>query len=255
MTAAETSDPRPPHLEVLYRDDALLIVNKPAGLLVHNGWAKERYTALTAARALAGTKVYPVHRLDRATSGVLVFALSSAFTRSMQARLTSEQAEKRYLALVRGITPEAGEIDHAIAKKRDGEKRPAKTLYWRWGSFERYSLVEARPLTGRLHQIRRHFKHISHPLIGDVRYGKGEHNRLFRERFALHRLVLHAHFLRFEHPSSGEELVIRAPLPQELAAPLSQMDLLEVCREHGALVAPAATDTATSATDVGEQPK
>ncbi len=242
MSVAEpTNEP----LQVLHQDELLLIVSKPAGLLVHNGWAREEHTALSRAKAIAGRKVFPVHRLDRATSGVLVFALTSEFTRQMQATLTSAQAHKYYLALVRGVTPESGEVDHAISKKRDGDKRPAKTLYERWGTFERYSLIQAQPLTGRLHQIRRHMKHISHPLIGDVRYGKGEHNRLFRERFGLHRLVLHAHRVTFTHPLSQQAFDIRAPLPADLADPLSRMGLLDECARHGVTWQDAAPTTIT----------
>jgi tRNA pseudouridine65 synthase len=102
---------------------------------------------------------------------------------------------------------------------------PAVTEFRRLAVFERYALVEARPLTGRRHQIRRHFKHISHPLIGDVRYGKGEHNRLFRERFGLHRLALHALELAFVHPETEEELRIVAPVPEDLAGPLRAMGI------------------------------
>ena len=137
--------------------------------------------------------------------------------RRLQELFETGRIEKRYLALVRGITPEAGVIDHPLPRSREGPRVPAVTEYRRLATFERYSLVEAFPKTGRLHQIRRHFKHISHPLIGDVRYGKGEHNRYFRERFGLHRLALHAAELAFVHPTTGEKLRIDAPLPEELA--------------------------------------
>jgi tRNA pseudouridine65 synthase len=210
-------------MEVLYRDRWILAVNKPSGLLTHRGWANDRETALSVARGLAGQHVYPVHRLDRATSGVLLFALD----RDVAAELGSERDaggfEKRYVALVRGIAPDAIEIDHAIASEPGEEPKPARTSVRRVGSFERYSLVEAIPHTGRTHQIRRHLKHISHPVIGDTRYGHGEHNRLFRTRFGLHRLALHATLLAFTHPRTGDRVVVDAALTADLAEPLRAM--------------------------------
>lgn len=211
---------------ILYRDEHLLAVAKPSGMLVHNGWAREPRVALSEARRLAGCYVYPVHRLDRGTSGVLWFALSAEVARLMQAALASPAAEKHYLALVRGITPEKGTVEHALAKRKGGEKREAVTHYQRLASFERYSLVLARPLSGRLHQIRRHMKHISHPVIGDVRYGKREHNHSIRDRFGLARLALHALSFRLLHPIGGQQLFVRAALPPDLAGPLRAMGLL-----------------------------
>lgn len=214
-------------LTVLYRDEHLLGVAKPSGLLVHNGWAREADVALKRARALAGQYVYPIHRLDRGTSGVLFFALSSEMAQAMQAVLRRPETAKSYIALVRGITHEAGVVDHAIAPKKDAAKRDAVTRYQRLGTFERYSLVLARPITGRLHQIRRHMKHVSHPLIGDVRYGKSEHNKKLKARFGLARLALHALSYEFTHPVSHERVVAHAHLPADLLGPLSSMGLLE----------------------------
>lgn len=213
------------NLPVLFRDEILLAVDKPSGLAVHRGAARDRVVALQLVRDRVGRHVHAVHRLDRATSGVLLFALDPATARRMQERFEAGEVEKRYLALVRGIPPEAGLIDHPVPKDEDGPRVPAATEFRRLAVFERYALVEARPLTGRRHQIRRHFKHISHPLIGDVRYGKGEHNRLFRERFGLHRLALHALELAFPHPGTGEPLRITAPVPEDLARPLRAMGM------------------------------
>ena len=212
-------------LPLLWSDDRLVAVAKPSGLPVHRGWSQERTVALTLARDRLGRRVYPVHRLDRATSGVLLFALDPEAARRLQEQLAAGTVHKRYLALVRGITPAEGVIDHPIPREDDGPRVPAVTEYRRLGTFERYSLVEAVPRTGRRHQIRRHFKHISHPLIGDVRYGKGEHNRLFRERFGLHRLALHALEIAFAHPGDGRPLCIAAPVPEDLAGPLRAMGL------------------------------
>jgi tRNA pseudouridine65 synthase len=216
-----------PALTILYRDEHLLGVAKPSGMLVHNGWAREREVALRHARKIAGTYVHPVHRLDRGTSGVLFFALSSEMARQMQAVLHAPDTRKSYVAMVRGITPEAGVVEHALANKKGAEKRAAVTHYRRLGTFERYSLVLAMPLTGRLHQIRRHMKHATHPVIGDVRYGKSEHNRLFRERFDLTRLALHALCYEFEHPVSGVRVSVHAPVPPDLFEPLARMGLAD----------------------------
>jgi tRNA pseudouridine65 synthase len=212
-------------LPTLHQDDFLLAVGKPAGLAVHRGAAQDRIFALQIVRDRAGRHVHAVHRLDRATSGVLLFAFNPEIVRRMQERFDAGAVAKRYLALVRGIPPESGVIDHPIPRDVDGPRVPAVTEFRRLAIFERYALVEARPRTGRRHQIRRHLKHISHPLIGDVRYGKGEHNRLFRERFGLHRLALHARELAFEHPETGEALRIVAPVPEDLAGPLRVMGI------------------------------
>ena len=212
-------------LSVLFRDDFLLAINKPSGLAVHRGAARDRIVALQTVRDLAGRHVHAVHRLDRAASGALLFALDPATARQVQERFAAGEVEKRYLALVRGIPPEEGVIDHPVPRAPGGPRVPAVTRFRRLATFERYALVEARPSTGRWHQIRRHFKHLSHPLIGDVRYGKGEHNRLFRERFGLHRLALHALELAFEHPHTGERLRIVAPVPEDLAGPLRAMGM------------------------------
>lgn len=213
------------HLSILYRDELLIAINKPAGLAVHRGLARDRTFALQLVRDQIGRHVHAVHRLDRATSGVLLFALAPGTARRMQERFAAGAVAKRYLALVRGIPPAAGVIDHPVPGDEEGPRVPAVTEFRRLATFERYALVEARPRTGRFHQIRRHFKHLSHPLIGDVRYGKGEHNRLFRERFGLHRLALHALELAFDHPHTREELRIVAPLPEDLAGPLKAMGI------------------------------
>jgi tRNA pseudouridine65 synthase len=221
-------------MDALYRDAHLLIVNKPSGLLTHRGWANDRDNALSRARVLAGTYVYPAHRLDRATSGVLVFALSQEVASALGSELEAGSVRKRYLALVRGIAPEAALIDHPLKRLSDDghesgeqDRQAARTRIARLGVFERYSLVEAEPETGRAHQIRRHLKHVSCPILGDTRYGKGEHNRACRARFGLHRLALHAGALSFTHPVTGEPLVVRAPLPSDLAEPLAAMLLLD----------------------------
>jgi tRNA pseudouridine65 synthase len=213
-------------LPILYQDAHLIAVDKPAGLAVHRGAARDPTFALQIVRNQTGQHVHAVHRLDRATSGVLLFALDVETARRMQERFAAGAVEKRYLALVRGIPPEEGVIDHPIPRDEGGPRVPAVTAFRRLAVFERYALIEARPRTGRRHQIRRHFKHLSHPVIGDVRYGKGEHNRLFRERFGLCRLALHALEAGFEHPATGEALRVTAPVPEDLAVPLRAMGIV-----------------------------
>ncbi len=212
-------------LTVLYLDADLVVVAKPSGMLVHRGWGRDRRVVVNEARDLLGALVYPVHRLDRGTSGALVLARSSKVARSLQEAFKAGRVAKRYLALVRGIPPAEGVVDHPVPRAPGGERVAAVSEFRRLGVFERYALVEVRPLTGRLHQIRRHLKHMSWPVIGDVRYGKGEHNRLFRERFGLHRLALHALELSFDHPTTGQPVAVTAPLPADLAGPLAAMSL------------------------------
>jgi tRNA pseudouridine65 synthase len=210
---------------ILFRDAHLVVVAKPSGVAVHRGMAAERDTMLARVRDAVGAYVHPVHRLDRGTSGALIFALDADTAREMHVLFAREAVEKRYLALVRGCAPEQTRIDHPIPKSEDGERVPAVTDLRRlWASdAERCSLVEARPHTGRFHQIRRHAKHLSHPVIGDVTYGDGRVNRHFREIAALHRLALHAAELSFPHPHTGERVRVRAPIPEDLAAPLVQL--------------------------------
>jgi tRNA pseudouridine65 synthase len=231
-----TESPEPPiiaPLEILYRDDELIAVNKPAGMLVHRGWARDGVPALQVLRDQIGRHVFPVHRLDRATSGVLLFAHSGELARMVQSDFNAHSVDKRYLALCRGHDVDLRQVDHPLAKERGAPLQPSITDFSLLGSFERYGLYEARPRTGRLHQIRRHLKHASHPIIGDVRYGKGEHNRIFRERFDFHRLALHASQLQVRHPRSRELLTLRAGLPRDFADLLERLGL----RSHATLSA------------------
>jgi tRNA pseudouridine65 synthase len=212
-------------LTILFRDESLIAVDKPSGLAVHRGWAREHDVAMVRLRDQIDARVFPVHRLDRATSGVLLFALSAEIAALVGESFAAGKTKKTYLALVRGVPPEEILIDHPLPPGEDthAPRVSAQTMVVRREVFGRYSLVEARPLTGRLHQVRRHLKHISCPLIGDVNYGKGEHNRLFRERYGLHRLFLHATRLRLPHPAQGGELDIVSPLPADLEAVLQAL--------------------------------
>jgi tRNA pseudouridine65 synthase len=214
-------------LALLHRDDRLAAFAKPSGMLVHRGWGDDAVVALDLAREAIGARVHPAHRLDRATSGVLLFALDPACAAALGRMFEAGEVHKEYLALVRGVPEEAGVIDSPVPRTEGGPRVPAVTAFRRKASIDRWSLVEARPKTGRLHQIRRHLKHIGHPIVGDVNYGKGDINRLFRERFGLHRLALHATRVALAHPITGEQLVIHAPLPDDLRRPLERMGFEE----------------------------
>ena len=219
-------------LSVLYRDEYLLIVHKPAGLLVHRSPIDRHETefALQYARALNhGEHVYPVHRLDRPTSGILVFARDSDTARTLGLAMMAGDVAKTYLAMVRGWPPEQGEIDYPLREEPEDRRlkgieqpvRNALTHYRTLATTEipveiekyptsRYAVVELSPKTGRKHQLRRHMKHINHPMIGDANHGRGRHNRYFAERFGEGRLMLAATMMAFRHPVSGEPLTVSA---------------------------------------------
>ncbi len=233
-------------LTILFRDACLLAVDKPPGLLVHRSAvaARARDFALQRARALAGGRVYPVHRLDRPTSGVLLFALSPGLAREMGRQFSENAVVKTYLAVVRGHAPAEGVIDYPLVEEHDPASdgrarspkaaRSAVTAYRRLATVElplavgryptaRYSLLAAVPRSGRRHQIRRHLKHVYHPVIGDTTHGDGKHNALFRELLRCRRLLLHAARLEFVHPLSGETMRIDAPPDPPFAAVLATL--------------------------------
>lgn len=243
MTVPET-------LPVLYHDEHLIAVNKPSGLLVHRSEIDRHETrfALQLIRDQIGQRVYPVHRLDKPTSGVLVFALSADTARTVSQAIENHAVTKTYLAVVRGFAPEEGYIDHALVEELDQytdhkarQNKPAQaaqTSFRRLGTVElpvaiegypqsRYSLVECVPHTGRKHQIRRHMKHINHPLIGDAKHGRGRHNRYFKEHLHAGRLLLHASQLQLPHPATGQALIINAPIDDTLQQLLARFDWLQ----------------------------
>lgn len=233
-------------LELLYQDDCMIAVNKPSGLMVHRSLMDRGASefALQKVRDQIGKKVFPVHRLDRATSGVLLFGLSSEMARELAEKFSSGQVEKSYLAVVRGVLTEdiclnyplKEELDAKADKRADKNKPPqsAITHFSRLASFEfpilvdkfpttRYSLVKAKPKTGRKHQIRRHLRHLGHPIVGDVRHGSGKHNRFFREHLGSHRLLLACTDLTLRHPTSNKKISIHAPLASEFKETLKKM--------------------------------
>ena len=222
-------------LEILYQDQYLVAINKPSGLLVHKSPIDKHETrfALQEVRNQIGQYVYPIHRLDKPTSGVLLFALSKEVAQSMSLAFRENEVKKEYLAIVRGYTQEEDKIDYALKQMLDSkeekrlgitkEAQEACTNYRRLATVElpyavsrypvaRYSLVRLKPSTGRKHQLRRHMKHIFHPIVGDTKHGRGEHNQLFRDKFDAHRLLLHAYRVNLVHPVTQKELEIVAPL-------------------------------------------
>lgn len=199
---------------ILHRDERCVVVDKPSGIATHRGWDDSDDALLQRVRDAVGVWVHPIHRLDRGASGIVLFALDADAARAFSAAWP--EADKRYLAITRGHPPEHLVLAHPIPRAPGEERVDATTELWRRETFGRYALVEARPHTGRLHQIRRHLKHLACPLIGDVRYGKGEHNRIFRTQHDLHRLALHATRLTVPHPD-GSLLSVECPLPADLA--------------------------------------
>lgn len=213
-------------LEVIYRDEYFVAINKPAGLLVHRTrMAEERKVfALQMLRDQIRQKVSPLHRLDRGTSGVLLFGLNSEASNAVCKSFEDQKVNKSYYAIVRGYTDEAGIIDHPVKSDRDLIGKEAVTHYKRIATVElpiavgrystaRYSLVEVSPKTGRMHQIRKHFAHIRHYIVGDKRHGDWRHNKMFLEKLECPHLLLHSYELEFYHPFFQKQVKISAPLP------------------------------------------
>lgn len=215
----------PASMPVLLRDEHLAAFLKPSGLPVHRGWARDPVTALDLAARTLRTRIYPIHRLDRGTSGVLLFALTSETAGAMQKLFRAGAIAKSYLTLVRDTAPESGLIDYAIPNEQDGPRVDAVTEFKRLWVGDHASLVLAHPRTGRLHQVRRHMKHLRNPVIGDTKYGDGRVNRYHRERYGLDRLALHAWKVAFTHPVTGASVLVIAPLSDDLAQPFGKLGI------------------------------
>ncbi|WLT05480.1 tRNA pseudouridine(65) synthase TruC [Gilliamella apis] len=224
--------------EVLYQDNDLIAINKPEGWLVHRSWLDKNETVVVmqTLRDQIGQHVYPIHRLDRPTSGVLIFALSSDIARLLSQQFAEKQIEKTYHAIVRGYVDGEDTIDYPLVEELDkiadkfaSKDKPAQeaiTFYKGLSKIElpialgkyqtaRYSFVELKPQTGRKHQLRRHLKHIFHPIIGDSKHGDLHQNRAFGYYFAVKRLMLHASTIKMMHPVTQEPLTIHANLSEE----------------------------------------
>lgn len=218
-------------LELLYGDDFIQAIDKPPGLLVHRTGldAGETRFALQMLRDQLDRQVWPAHRLDKGTSGVLLFALDADSARTLhQAFEAGEGIQKTYKAIVRGWPGDQGLIDHPLKRMPDDMRdqrvafQEAQTRYKTLARYElalpygafpttRAALVELEPLTGRRHQLRRHMGHLSHPIIGDATHGKGQLNRDLAAHLGVQRLWLHAARLTLEHPMTGAALAIEAP--------------------------------------------
>jgi tRNA pseudouridine65 synthase len=216
-------------LDILYQDEALIAVNKPAGLAVHRskmvGNAEE--FLIDVLRTQVGGTVYLAHRLDRATSGVLLIARSTDVAAALGAQFMGRDVHKQYLTVVRGW-PEPVEaiVDYPLPGSREtGPRRDARTAYRRLATVEvpialgrypqqRYALLLAEPETGRFRQIRKHLAHIHHPVIGDCQHGRSDHNRLYKQYFGCHRMLLHAWRLSLRHPLDGRPMQLEAPLDE-----------------------------------------
>jgi tRNA pseudouridine65 synthase len=227
-------------LDIIYRDDNYIAINKPSGLMVHKSpIARDvKEFALQTLRDQIGQRVYPCHRLDRPTSGVLLFALNSEAASRMGYLFENRLIEKKYLSFVRGWPKDStGEINYPLCEDKgsDKEKKEAISFYGLLEKYEidhsiderfdktRYSLLQLMPKTGRKHQLRRHLKHLNHPIIGDSKYGKAKHNNFFKEFYAFSRLALHCNILEFEHPYLEEKIKIEAPLAPDFKELLLQL--------------------------------
>jgi tRNA pseudouridine65 synthase len=233
--------PESPALPLIHLDAQLLAIDKPAGLLVHRTAldAHAGDDVVSRLRVQSGGPVWPVHRLDKGTSGVLLLARDVASARRLgelfaagAGAAAEPRPDKRYLALVRGWPDEQGEIDQPLARDPElpSAGQPQLPALTRWRLLHhlslplasqrrhadtRLALVEVQPLTGRRHQIRRHFKAMAHPLIGDATHGKGPLNRAIAGQIGLGRLWLHALTLSLPHPATGARLVLRAEAGEE----------------------------------------
>lgn len=214
-------------LEIVYQDDHLIAINKPHGLLVHRSSiasdAKE--FALQLLRDQVGRHVSPVHRLDRKTGGLLLFAFEKEVEVAMQKKFQDGAVKKKYLAVLRGHAPDAMDIDYPLAKE-NGTIQEAFTSFVTLERAEldipfgkhatsRYSLVEASPTTGRMHQLRKHFAHIFYPIIGDRKHGCNKQNKFFLETWEMTTMLLHASALEFEHPVTGTQIALKADIGTE----------------------------------------
>jgi tRNA pseudouridine65 synthase len=234
----------PARLPVLYRDEHMVVVDKPSGLLVHRSPIDRHETrfVLQIVRDQLGQRVFPVHRLDKPTSGALVLALHADAARLLATAFAGHEVTKTYRALVRGWPAAQATIDRPLAAVEDErirshslEPREAVTLLQRLATYEvavrvdryptsRYALVALEPLSGRRHQLRRHLAGASHPIVGDTTYGKGRHNRLFTERFGNRRLLLACTRLVLSTTPGGKPLVVEAPLAPEFAAVIARLE-------------------------------
>jgi tRNA pseudouridine65 synthase len=227
-------------LEILFEDEHLVLIDKPAGLLVHRTRQAfgEEGNALTQLRDQIGSWVSPVHRLDRATSGILLFAKTEESLPILKGLFMERTIQKKYLTIVRGIPSEKEcLIDHPLRSERSNKLQEAQTHYRVLGETEipfnstgryptsRYSLLEMDLMTGRTHQIRRHLAHIRHYIIGDKKHGDNKQNIFFERQFSLQNLLLHSWQLNFIHPLTRKNIGISCPLPVHFQKIMADLNL------------------------------
>lgn len=230
---------------ILFSDEHFVAINKPPGILMHRTRISEdNVFVVQLLRDQIGQRVYPIHRLDRATSGVLILGKTADAAGRLGEQVMDKTVEKKYIAIVRGWVPETGTIDYALEDPDSGKGRlPAITHFVRLGTSEidhpiglrhktaRFSLVEAQLETGRRHQIRKHFAHLNYPVIGDKRHGDVKHNTYFREVFDLRRMFLHSLLLSFQHPFTNQPTTISAPVDEVFENTLRLLELHEFSPE------------------------
>ena len=218
------------NFEIIFEDAYLLAVCKPNNMVVHHAYhsrnVADEISLLQAIQEEKGIKVYPIHRLDRKTSGIILLAKETSYVSKFQELFTNNEIEKTYFGVVRGHSPETKSIDSPV-KGKDGKVHKEALTHLKTLAqitlaipvkpydSSRYSLVEMNPKTGRMHQLRVHTLKISHPLIGDSKYGDKNHDLMFDENFAWKNLFLHAGRLTFKHPFSKEILILKANFPKD----------------------------------------
>jgi tRNA pseudouridine65 synthase len=248
-------------LDILYDDQDIAVINKPSGLLVHRSDIDKSATefAMQTLRDQLGKQVYPAHRLDRPASGALIFALTPESARRLGEDFTSGKVLKTYLALVRGVPAAQAQIDHPLKeildRKTDFQCRTDKPAQIALTEVKRlktydlpygvdkyptalYSLVQAHPKTGRKHQIRRHLRHIGHPIVGDITHGVGRHNRFFESEFGIRRLLLACTEISFSHPTTSELMTVKAPIASDFATLLKTLEAFSIRPRENQVSAP-----------------
>jgi tRNA pseudouridine65 synthase len=215
-------------IEILFEDEYIVVVNKPNDVLMYPSYYARNITDATLVELLNDqlqVKTSPLHRLDRKTSGVVIFGKSAEVAKAFEKLFAQHQIEKTYIAIVRGFSGNEGIIDTPIKNNDTGVYKDALTTYKTLLTYEwdmpvtpydksRYSLIELTPKTGRMHQLRKHLNKINHPIIGDHKYGDRNYNKTFTKEFSFDKLLLHAKQLRFTHPFTHQEMEVNASIPE-----------------------------------------